>query len=261
MSAKSERRAQARAAREAAERAERERAARRRRLGILGGVVALAAVVLVAAIALSSSGDDDEGTQRAASPAASAELFAGIPQNGSVLGDPDAPVTVEEYIDLQCPVCAQFSAQALPELVRDYVRPGRVRLVLRPLTFLGEDSVPAARMALAAGEQDRMFQFVERFYADQGEENSGYVTDGFLRRVATGIEGLDPARALAARESAPVTEELERAQERTRLITGPDGGYGTPSFLVGPTGGDLELVQLQTLGLDDLRGPIEEAER
>jgi protein-disulfide isomerase len=260
MSAKAERRAQARAAREAAERAEREKAARRRRLGVLGGVVALAAVVLVAVIALSSSGDDGE-PRRASSPAASAELFAGIPQRGTVLGDPDAPVTVEEYVDLQCPVCAQFSAEALPELVRDYVRPGRVRLVLRPLTFLGEDSVPAARMALAAGEQDRMFQFVERFYAEQGEENSGYVTDDFLRRIATGIEGLDPARALAARESAPVTEELERAQERTRLITGPDGGYGTPSFLVGPTGGDLELVQLQTLGLDDLRGPIEEAER
>ncbi len=258
MSAKAQRRAEARAARQAAERAEREKAARRRRLGILGGVVALAAVVLVAAIALSSSGDDEP--ERGGAPAATG-LFRGIPQRGTVLGDPDAPVTVEEFVDLQCPVCADFSAQALPDLVDEYVRPGRVRLVLRPLSFLGEDSEPAARMAVAAGRQNRMFEFVERFYAQQGEENSGYVTEDFLRRVAGGVRGLDAGRALAGRSAPEVTAELERAQERVPLITDRQGGYGTPSFLVGRTGGEAEFVRLQTLGIDDLRGPIEEAER
>jgi protein-disulfide isomerase len=253
VNAKAQRRAQARAAREAAERAEREKAARRRRLGILGGVVALAAVVLVAAIALSSSGGDDEAP-RASAPAAS---LAGIPQDGWVLGDPDAPVTVEEFADLQCPVCARFSEDALPQLVDEYVRAGRVRLVLRPLAFLGDDSVRGARAAAAAARQDRAWPFVERFYARQGEENSGYATDAFLREVAGGVQGLDVARLLRDREADAVTRDLERAQQDAERL----GVQGTPSFAVGPTGGELRVVQLSSIGIDDLRGPIEEAAR
>jgi protein-disulfide isomerase len=252
MTAKAQRRAEARAAREAAERAEREKAARRRRLGLLGAVAAAAALVLVVVIALSSSGEDEP--RRPSTPAAS---LAGIPQDGWVLGDPDAPVTVEEYADLQCPVCARFSAEALPQLVDEYVRPGRVRLVLRPLAFLGEDSVRGARAAAAAAQQDRAWGFVERFYAQQGEENSGYATDDFLREVGGGVQGLDVARVLRERDADAVTGDLERAQRDASRL----GVQGTPSFAVGPTGGDLELVQLRTLGIDDLRGPIEEAER
>jgi protein-disulfide isomerase len=252
---KAQRRAEARAAREAAERAERERAARRRRLTILGGVLALAAVVLVAAIALSSSGSDDEAGERASSVAPVS--LAGIPQDGLVLGDADAPVTVQEFVDLQCPVCAEFSEQALPDLVEEYVRPGRVRLELRPLAFIGEDSVRGARAAVAAAQQDRAWPFVERFYARQGGENTGYATDAFLREVAAGVPGLDVDRLLADRDSDAVTRELERAQADADRL----GVEGTPSFAVGPTGGEAELVQLTSIGIDDLRGPIEEAAR
>jgi protein-disulfide isomerase len=256
MSTRGERRAHARAAREAAERAERARAARARRLRLLGGVVALAAVVVVAAIALSASGDDaEQAAQR--SPAETTALFAGLPQDGFAVGRPDAPVLVEEYADLQCPACAQFSAQGLPDLVEQEVRGGRVRLVLRPLAFIGEDSVRAARFAAAVARQDLAWPFVERFYAMQGEENSGYVTDEFLREVASGVEGLDVERAFAERDAAAVTRELERAERDAREL----GVQGTPSFGVGPRGGELELVQLRTLGAEDLRGPIEEAAR
>lgn len=254
---KRELRAERKAAREASERAQAASKARRRRLLTLGGMTGVAAIILAVAIAISASGGATEkpGTSDAA------QLVEGIEENDGVLGDPKAPITVTEYLDPQCPVCAEASKTALPHLINTYVKPGKVKLGAATMSFLGPDSVRAAKFAAGAKEQGKLWAFLETFYASQGTENSGYVTDDFLRRMATGIEGLDPARALAARESAPVTEELERAQERTRLITGPDGGYGTPSFLVGPTGGDLELVQLQTLGLEDLRGPIEEAER
>ena len=103
-----------------------------------------------------------------------------------MLGDPDAPVTVTEYVDLQCPICAEASKQTLPTLINDYVRTGKVKLQARTLSFLGPDSVRAAQVAAGAREQGRLWPFLETFYAAQGTENSGYVTDDFLREVADG---------------------------------------------------------------------------
>jgi protein-disulfide isomerase len=70
-------------------------------------------------------------------------LFAGIPQQGNVLGSPMARVTPVEYADLQCPYCGRWARDTLPALVRDYVRTGKLRIVFKGLAFLGPDSVKA----------------------------------------------------------------------------------------------------------------------
>jgi protein-disulfide isomerase len=168
-----------------------------------------------------------------------------------LLGRPDAPVVVEEYADLQCPVCAVAARDTLPPLIRDYVRSGRVRLRLRTLTFLGRDSVVAGRAAVSAGLQDRQWDFVERFYADQGQENSGYVTPDFLRAVARAVPGLDPERVLSRTADAEVDTAIAAdaaAQERNRVA-------GTPTFLVGRRGGELRPTE--GFGIDQLRAAID----
>jgi protein-disulfide isomerase len=86
-------------------------------------------------------------------PSQAAALFAGIPEHGGVLGHPSAPVTVTEYVDLQCPICAEASRTTLPALVKDYVRTGKVKLQGRTLHFIGPDSVRAARVAAGAERQ------------------------------------------------------------------------------------------------------------
>lgn len=60
-----------------------------------------------------------------------------------------------------------------PTVVRRYVRPGRVRLDLYTLTFIGPDSERAAGVAAAAAQQDAMWPFAELFFRNQGPENSG----------------------------------------------------------------------------------------
>src|SRR5919109_427380 len=110
----------------------------------LAAVAVLAAVVVVGAIVLSSSSSDERPASAAREGASAArevqELYAGIPQHGIRLGKPGARATLVEIADLQCPFCAQYSVQAMPTIVRDYVRTGKVNYELHVRSFLGRDS-------------------------------------------------------------------------------------------------------------------------
>ena len=219
---KRELREQRRAERQAAEAAEAARATRRRRLGMLGGAAAFAAIVVAVAAIVSSGG--------AAAPKAKpveSSLFSGIPERNGVLGDPRAKVTVTEFLDLQCPICAEASKQTLPTLVNDYVRTGRVKLQARTLHFIGPDSARAARAAAAAQEQGKLWPFMEAFYAAQGPENSGYVTDGFLRDVARAA-GADPDTVVDGTSQQGMSQA---DQEASRLRVN-----STPTFTITKNG-------------------------
>jgi protein-disulfide isomerase len=203
----------------------------RRRLWLLAGVAAVAAVVVVLLIVV-GGGDSgkDKGLaagKRVAGVAQTRDLLAGIPQRGTVLGDPGAPVTMTEFVDLQCPFCRDYTLNALPGIIDRYVRPGKVKIDLRVLTFIGPDSQTSGALAEAAARQGRMWQFVDLFYRNQGKENSGYADAAFLRRLARATPGLDAARALADRDSASVAASLKRADAAARAA----GVDSTPGFL------------------------------
>src|SRR4051794_9299037 len=104
-----ERRDQARAERVARQQDAARRAHRKRRLGILGGVVGLALVAVIAAIAISSGGT----STKSSTTGHTTSLFSGIAENGITLGSANAPVTLEEYADLQCPFCREYTVGAL----------------------------------------------------------------------------------------------------------------------------------------------------
>jgi protein-disulfide isomerase len=231
-----ERRTSARAERERAAAA---RARQRQRLWILGGVLALAAVIVVViAIAASGGGNDTPAKKTGEVLPGQIETnarFAAIPQRGIAVGNPNAPLTLVEFADLQCPFCREYSVNVMPELVRKYVKTGKLRMEFRNVAFIGDDSLRAAQMAGAAALQNKLWQFVELFYLNQGEENSGYVTDDFLTRLGSAVRGLNVPRALADRSEASVQRALTEAQTEWQIA----GFNGTPSFLLGPTGGKL----------------------
>src|SRR3954452_4194517 len=238
---------QRRAARRAAEHAAAQSATRRRRVIRLGAVAAVAAVlVVVAALVSASHGTANRATTASAGKQAAA-LFAGLPERNGVLGDPKAPLTLTEYVDLQCPVCARESAVTLPTIVRDYVRTGKARLEVRTLHFIGPDSDRAARVAAGAEQQGKLFRFLTVFYAEQGTENTGYVTDAFLRRVAAAA-GVDARAAVAQAGSAFATGRLARADaDATRL-----GVSRTPTLAVARNGGRPHLLAADALDLQSV---------
>jgi protein-disulfide isomerase len=221
--------------------------------------------VLVTAVALATaligasqvSAHQDAPAERAARATAPEKTaaFAGIEQRGNVLGSPNAPVTLVEYADLQCPYCAEWARTALPVVVDRYVRTGKVRIVFRGLAFIGPDSERALRVVVAAGRQDRMWDLVHGLYTSQGAENSGWATDGLVRAVAGQIAGLDADRLLADRWGRGVVPEMRSAAAAARAA----GVSGTPSFEIGPTAGPLRLLRVNSLGPEGVAPAIEEA--
>lgn len=253
MSSRAEEKAARRAEREAAQAKQQAAAQRKKRLAILGGVAVLAAIIVAVAVIVSQSGDDETQAGGSDEGRAAAALVAGIPQEGLILGEADAPLTIEEFIDYQCPFCGQFSREVFPTVIEEYIKTGKARVVLRPLTFLGEDSVTAARFATAAGFQNKQWEFTEAFFAQQGDENTGYVTDDFLRQVSRDA-GVDFDQASEQAPTERVTEIVNRAQlEATRK-----GVNSTPSFAMGPTGGEIRPVETNALEVEAFTKLIDE---
>jgi protein-disulfide isomerase len=162
-------------------------------------------------------------------------------------------VTLVEFADLQCPFCRQYTEPVMPELVTRYVRTGKLRMVFRDVAFIGTDSVRAGQMAGAASLQNRLWTYVDLFYLNQKEENSGYVTDDFLRQVGRGVKGLDVEKAMADRGVVAVQHQLDEAQAEWQA----NGFQGTPSFLVGRTGGTLAPLDINSFDVGQFTTKID----
>ena len=231
------------------------------RRALVGAVVAAAAVLAAVLIGVSlvSGGDGEErtsttspGAEHAIKSASLATLRA-LPRRGDVLGRTDAPVTLFEYADLQCPFCARFTKETLPVLIRRWVRRGKLKIEFRGISFLGDDSDKALRFVLAAGERGKLWETVELLYENQGTENTGWVTDGLLRAIARKAD-LDPAATLAAAARIPQSR-IEQLNDRSA----EDGVTGTPAFLMARKGGTPVTIGTGALGPDAFTPAIEAA--
>jgi protein-disulfide isomerase len=237
---RAERRHQARAARLALEQARVERDLRRRRIRWLATIVA--GLVIAAVVVLIATGQSKgpakvapQSAQARAVTATVTALLAGVPQHGNVLGRPTAPVTLQYFGDLECPVCRSFTTEALPSLIHRWVRGGELKIEYRSLeTATREPELFTNQQgaALAAGQQSRMWNFLETFYAEQGEEDSGYVTERFIQGIATQVPGLDLGRWSAARADVGLGQALVVDSQ----VAANDKLGGTPAFLIGRSG-------------------------
>ncbi|MGN6587679.1 MAG: DsbA family protein [Solirubrobacterales bacterium] len=221
---------------------------RQRLLQMAAGAVFLAvALVLVLIVVNSSNGSG--GDTNLEEVAEVKQLLKGIPQEGMVLGDPRAPVELVEFGDLQCPVCKGYSEEILPPIIESKVKKGEVKLGFRNFTIIGEQSLPAGAAALAAGEQDRGWNYVELFYRNQGAENSGYADDEFLEAIAKGAGVEDLAKW--SKDRKKLLGQVEATTEEAKSLN----FEGTPSFAVkGPKTNGLEPI-----GTPESQGALEEA--
>lgn len=227
----------------------------RHRLGqIASGVAFLAICAIAVLIVVSQAGGGSGGDTKLEDVALVRSELAGIPQHGTVLGDPKANVQVVEYADLQCPICADLGADVAPDLISRVVRRGVASYDLRQWTVIGESphaqSTAAAKAALAASEQGRYWNYVQLFYRNQGTEESGYVTRPFLTAIARGAGVNDIPRWNRERRSGSWNAVLARTSAEAQSL----GLGGTPSVVVDGPGGRQILTAPD---FDDLENAIQ----
>lgn len=159
-----------------------------------------------------------------------------------VAGNPKGDVTIVEFFDYRCGYCKQVQPSLMALLQED----SKVRLVLKELPVLGPESVLAARVAVAALEQDKGAKYLG--FHNAMMEFRGQLTEAEVFRMA-GTAGLDIAR-LKTDMATPKTEQILRAN---LALADTLGIQGTPGFVIGD-----HLVP-GAIPLDTLRQLVKEA--
>lgn len=215
---------------------------------VLAFAIAIAAAVALVAVALLGRGGSD--TSVTETPVVD---LTGIPQEGRVLGSPDATVTVIEWADPQCPACRTYTERFFPTVVDEYVRPGKIATEFRGFPFIGDDSIKAYRFLLAAAEQNKLWDLQEALYRNQGRENEGWVTDELIRELAAEIDGLDVDQLFVDADREDVVAEAEEAEAAGHAAGIP----GTPTLEVRI--GDSAPYAIRFSTVDQLRAALDDA--
>jgi protein-disulfide isomerase len=165
-------------------------------------------------------------------------LYGGLDEDGAELGDPDAPVTIDIFNDLQCTDCADYHLETVPPLVEALVRPGDAKLVFRHRA-IGQSVVTASAVgAGAAGLQDYEWPYAHLVFLNQDSIETTGATDQFLERVAQTIPApeFDYARWKEDRESPEVEDQILSDDE-----TAANLGLASPAVVVEGPSGSIEL--------------------
>lgn len=198
-----------------------------RLVALVPAAVIVTALLAVAALGISAgTGSDREEVQRKV-----AALLEGLPQDGTSLGSPAAPITLLVFADVECPTVKQFVEAHLPSIITRWVRNGSVKLEYRSLRTDTSDERVFYRQevaAQAAGRQDKLWNFVLTFANEQGEVRTDYATDEFLADVASQVPGLNRTQWQRDRADPPLSKQVARD---LRSANGNDL-KSTPSFLL-----------------------------
>ena len=152
--------------------------------------------------------------------------------NDPVIGNPDAPITIIEFSDFQCPFCARFYTQTLPLIYEEYIDQGKVKLVFRdfPIQSIHPNAVPAAVASECANEQGKFKEMHDILFDNQNEWNKQVTVDALslFSQYATEIQ-LEQETFDSCLTSGKYIEEIQKD-----LVDGQNYGVsGTPGFFVG----------------------------
>lgn len=154
----------------------------------------------------------------------------------AVLGDKNAPITLIEFSDFQCPFCRSFVKQTLPQIKEEYINTGKVKFVYRdfPLSFHPE-SVPSAESSECAGDQGKFWEMHDVIFDEQEKQGQGTIqfTNDDIKKWAAKI-GLDTAKFNQCFDSGKYKQEVQKD-----IADGSAAGVsGTPAFFIGQSSDD-----------------------
>jgi protein-disulfide isomerase len=224
-----------------------------RTLAIGGGVVLVVVIAIVLAIVLGKSGSKSTLPQNLPptgkcnwpgaldGACAANDLFEGIPQSGLILGRASAPVKMEMFIDVQCPICQRYEVDSLPTIVNKYIKTGKVKLELQPWAFIGgagSQSFSGRLGLIAATFQNKGFQYAKVLYDNQGTEDSGWLTNEEMALIASSVNGLNIAQwqnDVNSSSAKTIADTVDKLATQKKVS-------GTPTVLIGPANGQLRDI-------------------
>ena len=216
--------------------------------------LAIPAIAIVLAIVFISVGEGGAPRVEITGASETQRLLGGILQDGATLGDPDAPVTIDYFTDLQCERCAIYHHEVIPPLVDDLVRDGDAKLQLRHFSTSENETQAAAYAATAAGVQERQWQYANLFFLNLGKVpgDPPRLTADFLEQVAGGVLELDDSDWEEAIDTDEVQEIVEAdAQESLDLLLPAE-----PAMVVNGPGGERVLKTSPTL--EEIEAAVDE---
>ena len=199
---------------------------------LTGGAILLGAVVV--AFALLSSGQVSSGELTAPADPAPKETW-----DGRALGPASAPAVLSVYSDFQCPACDVFATKTEPQLIKDYVSAGKLRIVYKDFSFIGQESEDAAVAARCAGDQGLFWPFHDYLFSNQKGENKGAFNRARLLQIARAVGVADEAtftsclgtQAPLDGVKAETAEGQQKGVESTpTLFLGDQKIVGVPAF-------------------------------
>lgn len=198
--------------------------------------IIVAGALIAFAVLYSNGGMQQAGLPARGAQAGAEKEIAGIaaPQEAQLydnsdqfLGNPDAPVTIVEFSDFQCPFCGRFFQAVLPQIIEKYVKTGKVKFVYRDFAFLGEESQWAAEAAECAHEQGKFWEYHDYLFNHQQGENQDAFSKANLKRFAEAV-GLDMAMFNGCFDSQKYQDEVRKDSSDGRRL----GVSGTPTNFI-----------------------------
>ncbi len=200
---------------------------------LLGAIII--ALAIIWALHPSSPVAPTNPSQNVANPSASAVDISKVKIVGEpFLGNANAPVTIAYWFDYQCPYCKQDEENALPQVIKDYVDTGKVKIVFKDFPFLGPDSdtLAIAARAVWAVAPDKFYDWHKAIFDAQGQEGSGWASQSEIMSVTTAVLGAaDAAQVSSLMTSQATTYETEITADKTEGSS--LGVNGTPAMIIG----------------------------
>lgn len=154
-----------------------------------------------------------------------------------VEGSPDAPVTIIEFGDYQCPKCNQWFQNEKEIIVTNFIEPGIAKLYFLDVAFLGDDSVSAAQASYCAEDQEMYLEYHSYLYNNQGGIEDGWANPDNLKAFASDV-GLDTAQFNECLDSGKYADRVSYNTE----IGSSHGVEGTPTFFIVGSDGSVKRI-------------------
>ncbi len=164
------------------------------------------------------------------------------------IGSVSAPLTIDYWFDYQCPFCQQDEENSIPQLIKDYVDTGKVKLVFKDYSFLGADSNTLGQYARAvwAVAPAQFYAWHKAIFDNQGTENTGWATQAKILSITTNTLGAVDAPQVAAlvkTNGATYQTEMDADKAQGTAL----GINGTPAMIIGTqlVSGAVPYTQIQ----------------